>query len=71
MKQRGQVASSRTAVVRSPRGYAELSEALANPAHPEHESLSEWAPPGFDPARFDVEETNQAMRSPRPLGGWF
>ena len=54
-----------------PWGYADLLEALANPDHPEHEDLREWAPPGFDPAEFDMEETNQAMRAPRPLEEWF
>jgi len=54
-----------------PWGYADLLEAVANPDHPEHEELRDWAPPGFDPARFDMEATSAAMRSPRPLEGWF
>jgi len=54
-----------------PWGYADLLEALKNPEHPRHDELTEWAPPDFDPARFDTDETTEAMRSPRPLEGWF
>lgn len=46
-----------------PGGYADLLEVLANPDHPEYEHLRLWAGPDVDPARFDLEETNQAMRS--------
>ncbi|MEA2025668.1 MAG: plasmid pRiA4b ORF-3 family protein [Chloroflexota bacterium] len=53
-----------------PWGYSNLLDALADPAHPDHEELSEWMSRGFDPAHFDLEETNAAMRSPRPLEGW-
>jgi len=52
-----------------PWSYTGLLEAVANPDHPEHEELRCWLPPGFDPARFDLEETNAAMRSPRPIEG--
>jgi hypothetical protein len=45
-----------------PYGYRDLLGALADPSHPDHEELKEWAPPGFDPARFDVREVNEALR---------
>jgi hypothetical protein len=53
-----------------PWGYANLLEALADPDQPDHEQLNEWAPPDFDHVYFDLEETNEGMRSPRRLGGW-
>jgi hypothetical protein len=53
-----------------PPGYAELLAVLADPNHPDHEGLREWAPTDFDPASFDVDEANLALRSPRPLEGW-
>ena len=51
--------------------YAAILEALRDPNHPDGEDLLAMVPPGFDPARFDAEETSRAMRSPRPLEGWF
>ncbi len=53
-----------------PHGYAEMLAILSDPTHPEHEHMDEWAPPGFDPAAFDVDEVTSAMRSPRPLDWW-
>ncbi|NIA26109.1 MAG: plasmid pRiA4b ORF-3 family protein [Gammaproteobacteria bacterium] len=53
-----------------PPGYADLLAALADPRHPEHEELRRWAPSDFDPASFDVEDANLALRSPRPFEGW-
>ena len=53
-----------------PHGYDRLLTALADASHPDHEELKSWAPPDFDPAYFDVEGANLAMRSPRPLSGW-
>lgn len=49
-----------------PWGYVDFLEALRDPAHPEHQDMTEWAPPDFDPARFDPEEMNAAMRAPHP-----
>jgi len=54
-----------------PWSYSDLLEALANPDHLEHEELRGWAPPGFDPTHFDLEEANAAIRSPHSLEGWF
>lgn len=53
-----------------PMGYEDLLEALSDLAHPEHDDMREWAPPGFDPASFDVDEATAAMRSARPFEGW-
>lgn len=43
-------------------GYAEFLEALADPANPEHDSLSEWIGGSFDPTHFDVDEVNLRLR---------
>ncbi len=42
-------------------GYQELVDALANPADPEHADLLEWAPAGYDPARFDRTAIDTAL----------
>jgi hypothetical protein len=44
-----------------PWGYEHLVEVLADPAHSEHAELAEWAG-SFDPAAFDLEETNELLR---------
>ncbi|MBI4769314.1 MAG: plasmid pRiA4b ORF-3 family protein [Chloroflexi bacterium] len=44
-------------------GYAEFLQAIRNPKHPEHDSMLEWVGGEFDPAAFDLEETNRALRS--------
>jgi hypothetical protein len=46
-------------------GYAHFLEVLADPKHPEHAELMEWAGESFDPELFDVQETNLAIH-----GGW-
>jgi Plasmid pRiA4b ORF-3-like protein len=44
-----------------PWGFAELMGALGDEKHPEHEMYREWIPAGYDPARFDLAETNEAL----------
>lgn len=41
-------------------GYEHLLSVLADPQHPEHEDLSEWAGP-VDPAAFDRDALNRAL----------
>jgi len=53
-----------------PMGYEDLLDALTDPAHLEHDDVREWAPPGFDPTYFDVNETTSALRAARPLEDW-
>ena len=53
-----------------PWGYANLLAALSDSTHPEHEELTEWTPPGFDPGVFDIDEANEMMRTARPLRDW-
>jgi Plasmid pRiA4b ORF-3-like protein len=38
-----------------------LLAALQDPEHPEHEEKLEWVGDDFDPAAFDLEETNQVL----------
>ena len=54
-----------------PWGYEDLLKVLADPGHPNYEEMRDWVPLEFDPAHFNTEETSQAMRSPRPVEGWF
>lgn len=42
-------------------GYAHLLEVLADPTHPEHEDLREWAGPDFTPEAFDLDAVNAAL----------
>lgn len=53
-----------------PWSYGDLLAVLADPAHPEHDELVEWLPPGFNPAEFDAGEATVDMREVRPLEGW-
>lgn len=42
-------------------GYAEFLAALADPAHPRHELMREWAP-HFEPSRFSADRVSTLLR---------
>ncbi len=43
-------------------GYEQFLEALADPAHPDHDEQAEWWGAGrFDPARFDLAAADRAL----------
>lgn len=44
--------------VGGPGGYEEFREAIASPAHEEHESFLEWVGGSFDPGAFDIVGAN-------------
>ena len=44
-------------------GYADLLEALADPAHPEHEMYLEWLGEDLDPEAFDLAEVNEILQN--------
>lgn len=46
-------------------GYADFLHAISDPRHPEHGSMKEWIGGAFDPAAFDLEEVNAALRRMR------
>ena len=43
-------------------GYADLSEAIENPDHPEHDEMLEWAGEDFDPEAFDADSINHMLK---------
>ena len=43
-------------------GYEQLLGAVADPKHPEHDSMLEWLGGEFDPTLFDLEEANEILR---------
>jgi len=43
-------------------GYADLLDAIKDPAHPEHEERSEWLDDDFDPEEFDLDGLNEFWR---------
>ena len=42
-------------------GYQHFLEAISDPQHPEHGEMLEWVGGPFDPADFDLEETNRLL----------
>jgi hypothetical protein len=46
-----------------PFGYERLLEVLADPRHPEHAEMLEWAGPYVRPGHFDLEFTNKKLRT--------
>jgi hypothetical protein len=55
-------------------GYEDLREALADPAHEQHEDTLEWlglkTAAQFDAARFDADEVNRALGVGDDASGW-
>ncbi len=47
--------------VGGPDGYRDFLEALGSPAHPDHETLKDWAGRDFDPDLFDLETANRRL----------
>ncbi len=45
-----------------PYGYPELLDALADPSHPDHEEMVDWAG-GFDPVAFNVAQANNLIQA--------
>jgi len=43
-------------------GYYNLLNILADPNHPEHAEMKDWAGGGIDPARFDLERVNALLK---------
>ena len=44
-------------------GYAHLLQILADPSHPDHGELRRWAGADFDPAHFEPEQVNEALKN--------
>ena len=43
-------------------GYHNLLITLADPKHPEHETMSDWVGGAWDAAEFDLDEINAGLR---------
>ena len=43
-------------------GYADFLKAIRNPRHPEHANYLRWCGGAFDPAGFDLNAVNSALR---------
>jgi hypothetical protein len=46
-------------------GYTKFLEAVTDPAHKEHGRMLEWADGPFDPAKFDLANTNALLQMVR------
>lgn len=42
-------------------GFADFLDAMADPKHPEHETLKEWSGGEYDPDAFDLAEVNRVL----------
>jgi len=51
--------------VGGPWGYSEFLDAVADPAHEEHDSYLEWVGGSFDPGEFDLGAVNAALQKVR------
>ncbi|HEX6094660.1 MAG TPA: plasmid pRiA4b ORF-3 family protein [Dongiaceae bacterium] len=47
--------------VGGPPGYADFLQAIADPAHEEHEAMLRWCGGAFDPAAFDADHVNAIL----------
>ena len=47
-------------------GYAEFLAAIADPHHEEHDAMISWIGGSFDPAAFNLDHTNQYLKSIKP-----
>jgi hypothetical protein len=43
-------------------GYMNFLEAISDPKHPEHESMTEWIGARFDPEALNLDSINQGLR---------
>lgn len=51
--------------VGGPYGYADYLEAISDPRHPEHQEMIDWRGEGIDPAVFDIDKTNEILKTIR------
>jgi hypothetical protein len=51
--------------VGGPWGYANMLQAITDPAHEEHDSYLRWVGGSFDPAAFELSEANSALQRVR------
>jgi hypothetical protein len=49
--------------VGGPWGYADFLAVIADPKHPDHREMKEWAGGRFDPEKFSVEAVNKELRA--------